>query len=1590
MRRSLLWLVILLLLGAPRLGWSQAQLINGSRVIAGWINYGLTTGTGAAYVLTLSPALPGYVDGACFLFRAHTANTGAATLNINGRGATPLRKWSGGSAVPLVAGDISAQQDVQVCYDSTNGPRMQVQSLGGTATGTGVTDGDKGDITVSSTGTVWTIDPTAVTYAKLQNTSAPSVLLGRGSASAGEPQEITLGSGLSIAGTTLSATATGGVTASPTPADNQVAVWTTPSQIEGTSALTYNAGTLGVGAAGTLGRLTIAGNTSGQVMIQPQPAAGSWNFNLPTTAGTAGQVLTSGGGGATQMTWTTLTGVSDGDKGDITVSGTGATFTIDPNTVTYAKMQDVSTASVLLGRGAGAGAGDPQEITLGTGLSMSGTTLSATGVTDGDKGDITVSSTGTVWTIDPTAVTYAKLQNTSAASVLLGRGAASAGAPQEITLGTGLSMTGTTLNAAGAGGDITSVGDCLTGACDAVGTFIVKPMAQTYSGTSVTINLATTRYADLGSITAATTLNNPTGTSYHREILRLHLCSAAAQALTWGSEFRAPYGVALPAASTGGGTCDLFAFARDATAVRWDFIASTQPGAASGSGHTIVDETTPLVAQPNLRFQGAGVTCTNNAGASATDCVIPGGAGTGDFLSDVTTSVDGEVVLFAGTTGKHGKRATGTGLATLTAGVLGTASTVTDAQVPNLNTLSTGLTASRCVETDGAGNLSVAAGLCGTGGGTGISGAVANGALYATGGTTATSTLALGDGQLLIGRTGNTPQLGSISGTANQVAVTTGPGTITVGLTPTGVTLPGTTTGTFSGSLSGATGLSLSTGVTGDLPYANLTPATAPSILLGRGAASSGDWQEVTLGTNLSMSGTTLNATAAGGGVSASGTPTSGQAAEWTSASAIQGVATTGTGSYVKATNPVLTTPFLSGINTQTGTSYTMVAADNQRLLTLNNAAAVAVTLPVASTTGFTNGAVFYVRNLGAGVVTITPTTSTIDGASSLQLKTDASVTIFSNGTTYVTQRTMNNPMTAAGDLIVGGASGVAQRLAAGTGLFRGNGASGPTYAELSGDVTTSGSNAATIAANAVTYSKMQDVSAASVLLGRGAGAGAGDPQEITLGTGLSMTGTTLSATATGGVTASPTPADNQVAVWTTASQIEGTSALTYSAGILGVGTTGTQGRLTLAGNTSGVVTIAPQAAAGTYTFNLPTTAGTAGQVLTSQGGGTTAMTWTTPGGAGDITGVGDCATGQCDTVNNLRLNPRTQSAGTGTPLAINSDLWDQIHLTDLLGATTISADSGTPVNGQLLLMSFYTPTARVLTWTTGVPKGFTGENGVPLPPSTLAGAYLEVLLRFNQQSDRWAPVWTSRESPQSVSYTAAQVAGTPGISIDTTRFAYVTLVTGPLLVANPIGTPGPGQLWRLSLCSDAARALTWGTEFRAGYGLALPSSTTGATACDLFGFQRSPDNTKWDLMSTSQGSLTAARRTCMITIDAGAGTLTDSDLPRNEECTVASSAYVEEIEISANAATPAIQIHRRAGGTNTPLLTAVLPTAASGGLACARDTASQAGLRGYTCSSTVTLTNKTWTGVVDLGVTSGTASGAARIVIRIHYILTS
>ena len=80
------------------------------------------------------------------------------------------------------------------------------------------------------------------------------------------------------------------------------------------------------------GSLGLAGATSGTITVKGLAAAGTYNFNLPTAAGTAGQPLLSGGGGAAAMTFGTLqvpaggTGLVSGTPGGLPYFATGTTM----------------------------------------------------------------------------------------------------------------------------------------------------------------------------------------------------------------------------------------------------------------------------------------------------------------------------------------------------------------------------------------------------------------------------------------------------------------------------------------------------------------------------------------------------------------------------------------------------------------------------------------------------------------------------------------------------------------------------------------------------------------------------------------------------------------------------------------------------------------------------------------------------------------------------------------------------------------------------------------------------------------------------------------------------------------------------------------------------------------------------------------------------------------------------------------------------------------------------------------------------------------------------------------------------------------
>jgi len=211
---------------------------------------------------------------------------------------------------------------------------------GGTlsATATGVSDGDKGDITVTGSGATWTIDNDVVTYAKMQNVSATARFIGRVTAGAGDPEELTGTQATTLLNPFTSALqgvapASGGGTANFLRADG---TWATPASGGAPTGAEYVVAALD----GTLTNERVLTNTATVI----------WDF---TTPGQVKATATGGGGGSLPP---------DGTYTDIAVSGSGTIWTVRPAVITYSKIQNVSVTNRFLGR-ITAGAGSTEELT---------------------------------------------------------------------------------------------------------------------------------------------------------------------------------------------------------------------------------------------------------------------------------------------------------------------------------------------------------------------------------------------------------------------------------------------------------------------------------------------------------------------------------------------------------------------------------------------------------------------------------------------------------------------------------------------------------------------------------------------------------------------------------------------------------------------------------------------------------------------------------------------------------------------------------------------------------------------------------------------------------------------------------------------------------------------------------------------------------------------------------------------------------------------------------------------------------------------------------------------------------------------------
>jgi hypothetical protein len=221
-----------------------------------------------------------------------------------------------------------------------------------------------------------------------------------------------------------------------------------------------------------------------------------------------------------------------------------------------------------------------------------------------------------------------------------------------------------------------------------------------------------------------------------------------------------------------------------------------------------------------------------------------------------------------------------------------------------------------------------------------------------------------------------------------------------------------------------------------------------------------------------------------------------------------------------------------------------------------------------------------------------------------------------------------------------------------------------------------------------------------------------------------------------------------------------------------------------LKGSGSGVITMKPQAAAGTWNWNFPITAGTSGQVLASAGGVAAPMTWTTLAAVATSGSASDLGSGT--------LAAARGGAGTitGALKGSGAGVVTQAACADLSnGATGCSTATGT------------------------------------------SGATIPLLNGTN--------VWSAQQSVTPTTLAISTATFTP----DGTSNNYaITLVHAscPCTLANPSATPVAGTGGQIVVKQSATGSDTfgtWGSQYESSGGTSTITLSTAANAVDILSY---------------------------------------------------------------------------------------------------------------------------------------------------------
>ena len=310
---------------------------------------------------------------------------------------------------------------------------------------------------------------------------------------------------------------------------------------------------------------------------------------------------------------------------------------------------------------------------------------------------------------------------------------------------------------------------------------------------------------------------------------------------------------------------------------------------------------------------------------------------------------------------------------------------------------------------------------------------------------------------------------------------------------------------------------------------------------------------------------------------------------------------------------------------------------------------------------------------------------------------------------------------------------------------------------------------------------------------------------------------------------------------------------------------------LLLTGSGSGTISVLPQAAAGTYNFNLPTAAGTSGYFLTSAGGGSSPMTWTSISGAGGITTIngdsgsvtptagvititgGSTGLTTSGSVSTLTLVGILALASGGTNANLTASNGGIFYSTASAGAilagtatakqilmsgasttpawSTATYPATTTIN-QLLYSSsnnviagLATATTAVLTTSSGVPTwasvlslalggtnaSLTASNGGIFYSTASAGAILSGTATANQMlqsGSSTAPAWSTTTWPATTSINTILYSSSASVIGQITAANNGVLISGTTGIPSWLAAGTTGQV----LIATTSNPASWGT----------------------------------------------------------------------------------------------------------------------------------------------------------------------------------